>query len=71
MLEMTDSELQRKLRVLDGHTVTTCKRKDLALIAWAKAHRVYLNIDRRTVWGNPFLLDVDGDRDTVCDMVTN
>ena len=65
---MTTDELARQLQVEQGYSVVACKRRDLGLIAWAKVHRMYVNIDRRSPWGNPFVLGVDGDRDTVCDM---
>ena len=40
---------------------------DTALIKWAKANGHFERIDRKSDWGNPFLLDEDGDRDEVCD----
>jgi len=36
------------------------------LITWAKAAGVFVLINRDTVWGNPYVLGRDGDRDTVC-----
>jgi len=39
------------------------------IITWAKAADLYVRIDRdrgRGVWGNPYVLGRDGDRDTVC-----
>lgn len=39
---------------------------DVALIAWADANGYLERIDRQSVWGNPFELDKDGDRDEVC-----
>ena len=65
---MTVDELERQQRVLAGHAVVACKRCDLGLIAWAKANRVYTNIDRRSPWGNPFVIGVDGTRIAVCDL---
>lgn len=35
------------------------------LIRWAEAEGLFVPIDRRTEWGNPFLMPYDGDRDTV------
>lgn len=63
----TDSELERKALVEAGHTVTANIKHDGQLIAWAQENGIYVRIDRQTAWGNPFVLDEDGDRDDVCD----
>ena len=63
----TDSELERKNKVLDGISVVANKRRDGRLIRWASENRCFIPIDRGTQWGNPFVLDEDGDRDRVCD----
>ena len=34
---------------------------------WAKDNNRYQQIDRWSDWGNPFMLNSDGDRDTVCE----
>lgn len=62
------SELARREQVLAGKTVVANMHKDtdLALIAWAKETNRFIPIDRRSDWGNPFVMDADGDRDTVC-----
>lgn len=65
---MTSDELRRQLRVERGYSVVACKRRDIRLIAWAKENGLYVNIDRRSPWGNPFVLGVDGIRDEVCDL---
>lgn len=64
----SQSELERKQQVLAGKTVVANMHKDtdLALIAWAKETNRFIPIDRRSDWGNPFVMDADGDRDTVC-----
>ena len=28
----------------------------------------FIKVDRSSPWGNPFILDVDGDRDEVCNL---
>lgn len=67
-LAWSQSELERKEQVLAGKTVVANMHKDtdLALIAWAKDTGKFIPIDRRSDWGNPFVMDADGDRDTVC-----
>lgn len=45
--------------------VASLRGQHKELIAWAEREELYVRIDRRSVWGNPFELPVDGDRDTV------
>lgn len=63
----TDSELERREHVLKGISVVANKRIDGRLIHWAIENRCYVPIDRGTQWGNPFIVDEDGDRDRVCE----
>lgn len=63
----SDSEYDRKEIVENGGTVTANIKTDLQLIAWAEENGLYVRIDRQSAWGNPFILDEDGDRDDVCD----
>ena len=63
----TDSELERQKLVLKGISVVANKRLDGRLIRWASENRCFIPIDRGTQWGNPFIVDEDGDRDRVCD----
>lgn len=61
---------KRKQRVLNGETVVANMRKsspDTALIQWAKQNGLFVRIDRRSKWGNPFAIPQHGDRDEVCD----
>ena len=69
----SESELERRDAVLKGKTVVANMRAngDLALIKWAKEQGRFIQIDRKSDWGNPFIMDTsqykaDGDRDTVC-----
>lgn len=62
----SESEYARKEQVEAGETVLANQHCDYRLIAWAGEHGLYVNIDRRTIWGNPFLIDEDGDRMTIC-----
>ena len=63
----TDSERERRAIVEDGGTVVAHMKDDEHLIRWAQFAGVYQRIDRKSDWGNPFVLPEDGDRDTVCD----
>lgn len=59
-----ERDLLRRLR--DGETiVVTLRGPHNNLIGWADAAGLYMRIDRRTEWGNPFEMPADGDRDTV------
>lgn len=65
---VTWSEEEERLRksVLSGEAVVASQRgRHEHLISWAIDNGLYIRIDRRTDWGNPFELPVDGDRDTV------
>lgn len=61
------SEEERDLlkRLRSGETIVVSLRTHNDLIGWADAAGLYMRIDRRTEWGNPFELPDDGDRDTV------
>lgn len=65
----TTSQLERREAVEQGITVVASMRDnvDSALLAWADQHGHHTRIDRNTVWGNPFEIDADGNRDEVCD----
>lgn len=74
----TESQIERKEKVLKGLTVVASKRSgdngsavDAALIDWANQQGLAVEIGRNTDWGNPFEMPVDGDRDTVCDNYEN
>jgi hypothetical protein len=50
----------------NGETIVVSLRGLHAnLIAWAEDAGLYVRIDRRTDWGNPFEIPDDGDRDDV------
>lgn len=63
--EFTVSEEDRRSLVEVGQTVLANLRHDKALIAWAEAEGLYVRIDRRSEWGNPYEIGDDGDRKTV------
>jgi hypothetical protein len=61
------SEEQERLRGLleEGLTVVVNLRTHDALIEWAQERDLFVRVDRHSPWGNPFLLEDDGDRETV------
>lgn len=62
----SDDERDLLKRLRSGETiVVTLRGAHNNLIAWADQAGLYMRIDRRTEWGNPFELPADGDRDTV------
>ena len=64
---MRDDEKQRQFEVENGRAVLANESLDGALIQWATGLDKVARIDRRTIYGNPFLMPSDGTRDTVCD----
>jgi ParB-like chromosome segregation protein Spo0J len=62
-----EDERSRQAQVESGLTVVANASADKNLIAWAERERLAVRIDRSTRYGNPFVLDEDGDRDEVCD----
>jgi len=63
----SDDERDLLKRLRDGETVIVSMRQDAHpnLINWAANAGLYVRIDRRSDWGNPFEMPGDGDRDTV------
>lgn len=62
----SDAERDLVKRLRDGETVVLSLRGAHAnLIRWAEFHGLYVRIDRRSEWGNPFEMPGDGDRNTV------
>ena len=60
-------ERDRQAQVKDGITVVGNAASDKNLICWAEREGLAVRIDRSTRYGNPFVLNEDGDRDEVCD----
>lgn len=60
-------ERDRQAQVQDGLTVVANAATDKNLICWAEREGLAVRIDRSTRYGNPFVLNEDGDRDEVCD----
>ena len=65
IMNWDDDQLKRKRMVEGGYSVVANMRSDTALIEWAKGNGKFVRIDRRTKWGNPFVIGKDGDRKTV------
>lgn len=60
-------ERERQGKVLKGETVVANEQADKNLICWAETQRLVVRVDRSSRYGNPFVLNEDGDRDFVCD----
>jgi hypothetical protein len=60
-------ERERQEQVKKGFAVVANQQGDKNLIQWAESNGKAVRIDRGTKYGNPFILDADGDRDCVCD----
>ena len=67
--EYKKQHFSRLEQVKAGLTVVANMRKgaDTELIDWAKKNKKYIRIDRKSPFGNPFIIGTDGDRDAVCD----
>jgi len=64
-------ERDRQSQVNSGTTVVANQSNDKNLIAWAEREGHAVRIDRSSKYGNPFVMDQDGDRDFVCDCFEN
>lgn len=62
-----DDETDRKEIVEGGSTVVANAERDKNLIQWAEKNGLAVRIDRGSLFGNPFIMGKDGDRDEVCD----
>ena len=62
-----DDEKERKAKAEAGQAVIANQQRDKNLIAWAEKNGKAVRVDRGTLYGNPFILGADGDRDAVCD----
>lgn len=60
-------ERERQAQVKEGITVVANASADKNLICWAEREGLAVRIDRSTRYGNPFILNEDGDRNEVCD----
>lgn len=65
--ELTEDQKARLDKAKAGEAVVANISTDGALLWHAERDGIYVRADRKTTWGNPFLLHEDGDRDAVCD----
>ncbi len=64
--QWSEEEEQLRARLEAGETIVVSLRARHAnLVQWAEKRGLFVRIDRRSDWGNPFELPGDGDRDTV------
>lgn len=66
------SEEERQLadRLDAGHTIVVNMRQEVHGNLWEYAQQQGRaeRVDRKSIWGNPFVIGDDGDRDRVCDL---
>jgi hypothetical protein len=60
-------EIDRSNDIIKGKTCIANAERDKNLIEWATKRSLVVYIDRGTIFGNPFVMPGDGDRDEVCD----
>ena len=60
-------EIDRSNELIKGKTCLANAERDKNLIEWATKRSLVVYIDRCTIFGNPFVMPGDGDRDDVCD----
>lgn len=65
IIPMEDLELINRMK--KGETVVLNMNNNFHAMKWAKDNNRFQQIDRWSDWGNPFMLNSDGDRDTVCE----
>jgi ParB-like chromosome segregation protein Spo0J len=68
-LKWPDDQYSRRKIVEAGGTVVANMHNsgDEMLLRWARSSFRFVQIDRRSDWGNPYEIPGDGDRDQVCD----
>lgn len=65
VIPIEDLELINRMK--QGETVVLNMNTNFHAMKWAKDNNRFQQIDRWSDWGNPFMLNSDGDRDTVCE----
>ena len=63
----SDEERERLDLLKCGFAVTVNQKTMKNLCKYAEENGIFERVDRFSDWGNPFELNKDGDRDTVCD----
>lgn len=64
-------QAERITKLEKGETVILNMNTDLHLLKYATDKGIYVRCDRFSEFGNPFILDVDGNRDEVCEYFKN
>lgn len=62
---LTNDQVSRLNLVRNGYSQIANIKTEAALIEEAEREGLYCRIDRHSIWGNPYILDEDGDRFTV------
>jgi len=62
---LTNDQMSRLNLARRGQSQVANIKTDSALIEEAEREGIYCRIDRNSIWGNPYVLDEDGDRFTV------
>ena len=65
VIPIADLELINRMK--KGETVVLNMNNNFHAMKWAKDNNRFQQIDRWSDWGNPFIINGDGDRDTVCE----
>jgi hypothetical protein len=60
--EWTDEELALRKKLEEGDAVVVNYDRHQRLIAWAAESDLLVRIDRKSIWGNPYVMDEDGSR---------
>jgi hypothetical protein len=66
-MRWTQDQADRRAEAENGKTVVASMYKDKALVSWARRNGRSVYIGRGSIWGNPFVVPLDGSRDEVCD----
>lgn len=64
-------QVNRISKLEKGETVILNMNTDLHLLKYATDKGIYVRCDRFSEFGNPFILDIDGNRDEVCEYFKN
>jgi hypothetical protein len=60
--DWTDEELALRQTLESGKAILVNYERHQRLIAWAEEAGLLVRIDRKSIWGNPYVLDEDGNR---------
>lgn len=63
-----EDQAKRRDQLLEGVTLVVNMATEKMLWDWAQRQGKAVRVDRKSRWGNPFIVNEDGDRDAVCDL---